>query len=103
MNQPNEAKRRAHPVTLIGFGWLLFVLGLPCWALASSALQVFAPYADWPKMAGMIAVPVPLLFVAAWKYDSEYTGEIGPLLVGWCVGVGMARLAYLIGGLAPHG
>lgn len=103
MTQPNEAKRRAHPMTLIGFGWLLFVLGLPCWALASSALQVFAPYADWPRMAGMIGVPVPLLFVAAWKYDSEYTGEIGPLLVGWCVGVGMARLAFLIGGLAPHG
>lgn len=51
----------------------------------------------------MIAVPVPLLFVAAWKYDSDYTGEIAPLLAGCCVGVGMARLAFLVGGLAPHG
>jgi len=69
----------------------------------SSALQVLAPYAAWPKMTGMIGVPVPLLFVAVWKYDHEYTGEIGPLLVGWGVGVGMARLAFLVGGLAPHG
>ncbi|VBB15568.1 hypothetical protein [Burkholderia stabilis] len=103
MSDSEESKKQTHPLTLIGFGWLLFVVGLPCWALLSDALQVLDRFAEWPKMAGIAGVPVPLLFVAAWKHDARRTGEIGWLMLGWSIGAGMAWLAIFIGSLAPHG
>ncbi|UXU89742.1 hypothetical protein [Burkholderia sp. S-53] len=103
MNDAEESQKHTHPLILIGVGWLLFVLGLPCWALLSDALQVLDRFAEWPRTAAIVGVPVPLLFVAAWKYDTRRTGEIGWLMFGWSIAAGMARFAYWLGSLAPRG
>lgn len=103
MNEADESQKYLHPLILVGFGWVLFVLGLLCWAFLWDAFRVLAPFAEWPKVAAISGVPVPLLFAAAWKYDRARAGEIISLVVGWSIGAGMAWLAFLVGSAAPHG
>ena len=98
-----ERKTRHGRIGLVGFGGLLFLLGLLCWYLLYRVLIPLAPFAEWPRMIARVGIVVPILFAACWKYDVDRKNEIGYLLLGWAIGAGSGKALLFIGGLAPHG